>query len=202
MGHVTCVARKAIKADQGSRDLGLQGIQSVKAQLWGKEAALTANQGICILFILADRIWDLDRRNQLLNSSKLDSVFHVPLVASLDLIYPLNATGGRENIMRAWNQIDLGSDHSSASCWFRKPQQTLILNFLNFKIKRRIVIPTNEYWKISFAWYTECWLFFGLQEKPVPAAKSGRFTMGWGGGWGWGDDRDTRSIAKPSIHNS
>ena len=42
---------KGDKSRSRSRDLGLQCIQSKKAQLWGKEAALTASQGVCMLFI-------------------------------------------------------------------------------------------------------------------------------------------------------
>lgn len=42
--------------------------------------------------------------------------------------------------------------------------------------------------------------FFGLQGKPP--AKSGRFTMRCGRGWGRGRDRDIRSIVGPLIGNS
>ena len=110
---VTWVAEKEIKVDQSSGDLGLQDIQSKRSSALRKGTLLTASQGICILFIPAHGIWDLDRRSQLLNWSKLDSMFHVPLMTSLDLIYAPNATWSRGNIREPWNQIDLGSNPSS-----------------------------------------------------------------------------------------
>lgn len=56
VGRIAWEAGKAIKADQGSKDLGLLGIQSRKAQLSEKEAAPTANPEIHILFILAGEV--------------------------------------------------------------------------------------------------------------------------------------------------
>jgi hypothetical protein len=104
---------------------------------------------------------DLRHRQAELTTELIKAGFCVPC-ASIDptrsvFFFSLNATWGRRNIMGLWNQMDLGSCHSSASCWLGNTPQSLILILVMYKMTKRIKIPTNG-WKKDVFFLVHCTL--------------------------------------------